>query len=88
MIIHIDLRCVPPACNIEAPNDFGDLRVMVTSSSHAFVSPQALDAMVDAEHKGDGWRRSFENMLEYAEANGWANELGQIRAHVDIETSS
>jgi hypothetical protein len=85
MIISVDLSSIPPLCTVVDASNFHDLKVVATVHEHGFISTQALEEMVDRELKDQDWRGSFEAMLEYAETHGWVNDLGQVRAHVEIE---
>lgn len=48
---------------------------------HAWLAPEHLLTAARGE-RGDDWVDAFEGMIAYARSKGWANEAGEIRAHL------
>jgi flavin reductase (DIM6/NTAB) family NADH-FMN oxidoreductase RutF len=56
---------------------------VVVDDEHVLVRPEAVSGL--AGPQPDAWRRSFAAMVQAAQAHGWIDETGSIRAHVDWE---
>jgi hypothetical protein len=50
---------------------------------HAYLRPDAVAALSGEGAAEAGWRKRFDGMLAYAAAKGWADERGDVRAHIE-----
>jgi hypothetical protein len=92
MIIRVDAtRAV-----IEAPSAFDGFKVVATHGAevgaigridvdgeHVFVDPEFVRSLVGERRSDPEWESGFVAMIRYAEAKGWLDSNGHIRAHIE-----
>jgi len=50
--------------------------------THVFVDVEAVRQFAGDRADDAGWQASFDGMLAYADAHGWRDADGRVRAHV------
>lgn len=55
-------------------------------AEHVFIDPGTIRALALTLVDDPDWRSGFEKMYDFAQRNGWTNQAGAIRAHVDTES--
>ena len=66
-----------------AINEFGRLG---DEGTHAFVDTEAIRRLAGDRADDARWQASFDGMLAYADAHGWRDADGRVRAHVQRST--
>jgi hypothetical protein len=62
-----------------AVSEFGRLS---DEGTHVFVEVEAVRDLAGDRADDVGWQASFDGMLAYADAHGWRDADGRVRAHV------
>jgi hypothetical protein len=84
MRIHVDVSQAPPVVELREPEDFTHFSVVVAAPPHAWVHPGALTEL--AGRSGDGaWQDKLAGMIRFADSQGWLDDTGRIRAHVEVQ---
>lgn len=84
MYIRIDPSQVPPTVELHEPAEFKAFKVVLANPLYAWVDPQTLSAL--AGRTADAaWLEQLRGMLAYAKKQGWVDDEGRVRAHVEFE---
>lgn len=82
MYIRVSLDQAPPTVELYEHDDFTSFRVVVDTPSHTWVEPEYLVGL--AGNPDDEWKERVSGMVAYASSKGWVDEVGRIRAHVEL----
>ena len=82
MIIEVDLASVPPNVQLLNAEDVTSFK-LVTRGEHAFVQRDTLISLAGEHGSSPQWRADLDQMFSYAASQGWANDEGAIRAHIE-----
>lgn len=55
-----------------------------TDTGHVMVPLPALRALAGPRSEDPEWRDGLARMLAYASAHGWTDEVGAVRAHIEV----
>jgi hypothetical protein len=76
---------MPPSAEVCDPDDFTGFTMVIVTSAHTWVRPEALTDL--AGRAADGaWQDKLAAMVAYADRKGWTDDEGRIRAHVEVVT--
>lgn len=84
MYLRIDSRTIPPLVEVVEPEDFTSFTVVVVRPSHSWVDPADLTALAGRTEDPE-WQQKLAGMVTYADSQGWLDERGRIRAHVETQ---
>lgn len=84
MYLRIDPRTIPPLVEVVEPEDFTSFTVVVVRPSHSWVDPADLTALAGRTEDPE-WQQKLAGMVTYADSQGWLDERGRIRAHVETQ---
>lgn len=84
MYIHVDTGQVPPVVELREPDNFTTLKAVVVTPSHVWIDPATL-AELSGRSEDENWCDRLTQMVTYADSNGWTDEHGRLRAHIDTE---
>jgi hypothetical protein len=82
VIIEVDLQGVPPALALLEPDDFTSFTLRARGR-HAFIDRETLLALADDRAQDETWVKRLDTMLADAAAQGWVDEAGATRAHIE-----
>lgn len=82
MLLRIDIRQAPPDVRLLEQEDFGSFKAVVVLGSHTWVAPRTLQELCPGADAT--WQARLEGMVAYAQQQGWTDESGRIRAHVEL----
>ena len=82
MLIRVDARVTPPAVAVERSDDFTSFKVVVNTAAHVWIAPESVASLIPGAT--DEWRKAFEGMVAYAASQGWTDDAGRVRAHVEV----
>ena len=85
MYLYIDAGRVPPAVEVRDPGDFTSLSAVVVAPSHLWLDPAGL-AELAGRTDDEAWHGKLASMIAYAGRNGWLDEHGHVRAHVEVQS--
>lgn len=83
MYLRVDTRQVPPTIEVCDEGDFSGFKLVVVTSTHAWVPPDALTELA-GRADDHAWKDKLAAMISYAERRGWTDDHGRIRAHVEF----
>lgn len=86
MYLRVDIGKVPPVVELCEQEDFTAFKVCVAAPSHAWVEPAELTA-VAGRLDDAAWQRRLDDMISHARTNGWLDDRGRIRAHLELDRS-
>jgi hypothetical protein len=81
MILRIDLGTAPPELTLVDGDDFKSFKAEVVLGPHTWVAPEALERLGPPDEE---WKEGLQAMMDFAAPNGWTDERGRVRAHVDL----
>jgi hypothetical protein len=68
---------------LREPDEFGAFEVVAARQSHLWITPEQIRELAGTHADDPSWQAGFERMLAYAQAHGWVNDEGAVRAHVE-----
>ena len=57
-------------------------------NDHVFVSSPALATLAGENYADPKWRHQLEGMIKFATKRGWVDEVGRVRAHVEVNAAT
>jgi hypothetical protein len=82
VIIEVDLRAVPPGLALLEPDDFTSFTLRARGR-HSFIGRETLLALAGDRALDPPWVKQLDTMLAYAASQGWVDEAGATRAHIE-----
>lgn len=59
------------------------LGTVTADGGHAYLRPDAVQALPGAAPEDPEWSRGFAAMVDYAGDHGWTDDVGAVRAHIE-----
>jgi hypothetical protein len=63
--------------------DFTALKVAAERVDHVWLTREDIERLAGERSRDPAWRDQLEKMLAYAASQGWVNDEGAVRAHVE-----
>lgn len=78
-----DLRVVIDADADAAAAALAPYGEITDDGAHVNLEPGALPQLAARLGDDPGWRERYDGMVGYAKSQGWVDERGRVRAHVE-----
>jgi hypothetical protein len=82
--VRVDVSQVPPVVEVREAGDLSRFSVAVVAPSHAWVRPEVL-AELSGREGDEAWQEELAGMVRFADSQGWVDDAGRVRAHVEVE---
>lgn len=86
MYVKVDMSTIPPTAELCDADNFADFRVVASVPSHVWIDPDAVAELADRS-EDISWNDRLADMVAYARDEGWVDDEGRVRAHVETEDS-